>query len=77
MRVSCVNLSTSFTNIFGGNRHFEFPTSNRNLSRLDVFTSLIMSEYFKYLRQMLSIAGESFEDELRRLVSLFFFKIPF
>ena len=26
-----------------------------------------MSEYFKYLRQMLSIAGESFEEELRCL----------
>ena len=26
-----------------------------------------MSEYFKYLRQMLAIAGESFEEELRCL----------
>ena len=30
-----------------------------------------MAEYFKYLRDILAIAGESFEDELRRLVSHF------
>ena len=26
-----------------------------------------MAEYFKYLKQLLSITGESFEDELKRL----------
>ena len=44
-----------------------------------------MAEYFKYLHEMLSIAGESFEEELRRLVcclnlvkfiSLFYFDLP-
>ena len=34
---------------------------------LEQSTHIIMSEYFKYLRQMLAIAGESFEEELRHL----------
>ena len=29
-----------------------------------------MAEYFKYLRQLLAMQGESFEEELQRLVTL-------
>ena len=32
-----------------------------------------MSEYFKFLRQLLALSGESFEDELRRFVILILF----
>ena len=33
----------------------------------------IMMEYFKYLRQLLAMQGESFEEELQRLVTFIFF----
>ena len=31
-----------------------------------------MAEHFKHLQQLLALAGESFEEEVRRLVSIWF-----
>ena len=57
--------------VFGGaaifNFHFriEFHEINTRLTKR-------MSKYFKFLNQLLALSGESFEDELRRLVRLNF-----
>ena len=57
----CVNLTSQH---FGRNFIGHLPVSRFFMGFFSLHTRATMSEYFKYLCQMLSIAGESFEEEL-------------
>ena len=55
--------------------HFEYFTLSDQHEITWFFLSIstrIMAEYFKHLQQLLALSGESFEEELRRLVSFIF-----
>ena len=54
---------------FGRNTILKFSLLPQLQLRLHQFTEYIytMAEYFKYLKQMLSLVGESFKDELKCL----------
>ena len=62
--------------IFLQGRHFEYFTLSDQHEITRFFLSIstrIMAEYFKDLQQLLALSGESFEEELRRLVSFICF----
>ena len=55
--------------LFWRGRHIEFSHFLRKFVVNARVNTTEMAEYFKFLRQLLALSGESFEDELRRLVS--------
>ena len=64
-------LITHDAHLFWWECHFEFKLSRKLVNSLIVkFSRDIMAEYFHHLHQLLILSGESFEDELRRLVSI-------
>ena len=64
-------LITHDAHLFWWEHHVEFKLSRELFNSLIVkFSCDIMVEYFHHLRQLLILSGESFEDELHRLVSI-------